>query len=209
MRGSLLVIAAGAAIACPVIASAQDRPAIVPTKDVTVEYSYKMTPKTGAPREGRATIISAAGGKQMRVEGFGPPGYMIIDREAGRSTMVMDAQHMYMEMPFDPARAGPFVMRENMQFARKGSDTVAGVKCTVWETHGDQGTGSACITDDGVLLRGEADGRNGQAQLTATSVSYAPLSDSEFQAPAGYQKMQMPTMPPGVGRPGMPPKQTP
>jgi hypothetical protein len=97
-----------------------------------------------------------------------------------------------MEMPFDPARAGPFAMRENMKFARKGTDTVAGTKCTVWEVTNDQGGGTACITDDGVLLRGESSGPNGEVLMTATAVSYAPLSSSVFQPPAGYQKMQVP-----------------
>ena len=54
-----------------------------------------------------------------------------------------------------------------------------------------------------------SNGPYGHALMTATSVSYAPLADSVFQPPAGYQKMQMPAMPPGAGRPGMPPQQKP
>ncbi len=204
-----VMMAAIAATAFAGAAAAQDRPAITPTKDVTVEYSYKSTPKAGPPQQGQSKIATAAGGKQMRIEGVGPAGYMVIDRAGGHTMMVMDAQHSYIEMPFDPARAGPFAMRENMKFARKGTDTVAGIKCTVWETQGDQGTGTACITDDGVLLRGESNGPNGHALMTATSVSYASLPDSVFQPPAGYQKMQMPALPPGAGRPGMPPQQKP
>ena len=196
-----IVVAAIAVTVSGGIAAAQNRPSIAPTKDVTVEYSYKATPRNGAPaQQGQSKIATTAGGKQIRVEGFGPAGYMIIDRAGGHTMMVMDAQHMYMEMPFDPARAGPFAMRESMKFARKGTDTVAGAKCTVWDVQGDQGNGTVCITDDGVLLRGESSGPDGQVVMTATGVSYAPLAATVFQAPAGYQKMQAPGMPPGAGR---------
>jgi hypothetical protein len=186
------------------VAMAQERPPITPTRDVTVEYSYSAVAKDGGGQQGQSRISSTAGGKRMRLEGFTPAGYMIVDRANGLTIMVMDSQRIYMEMPFDPARAGPFALRENMKFARKGGDTVAGVRCTVWEIEGDQGSGTACITDDGVLLRGESAGRYGRVLMTATSVTYAPLSDSMFQAPAGYHKMQMPTLPPGAGRPAKP-----
>jgi hypothetical protein len=186
------MLAAFATTAFAGAAVAQDRPAIAPTKDVTVEYSFKVTPKGAPVQQGQSKMSTAAGGTRMRIDGFVPGGYMIRDRAGGHTAMVMDTQHMVMEMPFDPARAGPFAMRENLKFARKGTDTVAGVRCTVWETQGDQGSGTACITDDGVMLRGESSGPNGQVQMTPTSVSYAPLADSVFQAPAGCQKMQVP-----------------
>jgi len=68
------------------IAAAQNRPSIAPTKDVTVEYSYKATPRNGAPaQQGQSKIATTAGGKQIRVEGFGPAGYMIIDRAGGHT----------------------------------------------------------------------------------------------------------------------------
>jgi hypothetical protein len=206
MRGILL---AAAAVAWSGLAAAQEHPPLVPAKDVTVEYHYKSVP-TGAPaQEGQSRISTAADGKRMRVEGFVPSGYMIMDRANSRTIMVMNTQHMYIEMPFDPARAGPLMLRDNMKFARKGSDTVAGVRCTVWDIQGDQGSGTGCITDDGVLLRAESNGRNGQVQMTATAVKYGALTDDLFQPPAGYQKLQTPTMPPGAGRPAMPPQQKP
>lgn len=186
------------------VAIAQERPPLAPTKDVTVQYNYKAVAKDGSGQQGQSRILSEAGGKRMRVEGFMPTGYMIVDRANGVTIMVMDSQHMYMEMPFDPARAGPFALRENMKFVRKSDDTIAGLHCTVWEMQGDQGSGTGCITDDGVLLRGEAAGRYGQVLIIATAVSFAPLADEVFRPPAGYQKMQMPAMPPGAGRPAKP-----
>ena len=184
-------------------AVAQEHPPMAPTKDVTIEYKYVMQGNPAQARTSRTMI--AAGGKQMRIEGLGPQGYMILDRADARMIMVMDQQHMYMERPLDPARAGPLVLQDNMKFSRTGNDTVAGISCTVWQVQGQHGSGSACISDDGVLLRAESAEQGGHMTMTATSVTFGPLAASLFQPPPGYQKMDMPAMPQGMGRPGMPP----
>jgi hypothetical protein len=182
------------------VAMAQERPLIAPTKDVTIEYTLKMPgDSTAQARTSRTSI--AAGGQRMRIEGMGQPGYLIIDRNNGRTIMVAEAQHMYVEMPFDPSRAGPLLLRDSMKFVRQGAETIAGMRCTVWRIQGARGSGTACISDDGVVLRADSDGQNGHVTMTATSVSFGPLPDTLFQPPAGYQKM---TMPPGAGQPGMP-----
>jgi len=209
MRTILLATAAGAVIAWSGLAAAQEHPPLAPAKDVIVEYHFKAAPAGAPAQEGQSRISTAAEGKRLRIEGFVPAGYMIVDRVNVRTIVVTDAQRQYIEMPFDPARSGPLMLRENMKFTRKGSDTIAGARCTVWDIQSEQGSGTACITDDGVLLRADTNGRNGELQMTATSVKYGALADSLFQPPAGYQKMQVPTMPPGGGRPGMPPQQKP
>ena len=91
------------------------------------------------------------------------------------------------------------MLLDNMKFTRKGTDTVAGLRCTVWGIQGQHGSGTGCITDDGVVLRADSsDGGNGRFRMTAKSVSYGRLDDKLFQPPAGYQQMQIPGTPPGV-----------
>jgi hypothetical protein len=199
MKHSLAGLTAVVLAATPVMA--QERPAFAPTRDVTVDYTIDSKAAAGQPRTMQMSI--AAGGTRMRIEMQGAPGYMIMDRANNRMIMVMEQQHAYREIPTDPARANTFLLNDKMGFARKGTDTVADQTCTVWEVRRDKGTGSACITDDGVLLRGDSDMGQGSSHMVATKVSYGTLADSVFQPPPDYQKMQMPAMPPGMGRPGM------
>ena len=198
MKHALAGLAVVVLAAAPAVA--QERPLFAPTRDVTIDYSVDgKGPGANQPRSIKMSI--SAGGARMRIEGQGAPGYMIMDRAGGHTTMVMEQQHAYADMPTSPAMANMFAFSDKTGFARKGSDTVAGQSCTVWEVHRDTGTGTACITADGLLLRG--DSADGNSHLIATKISYGSLPDSVFQPPTGYKKMDIPAMSQGAGRPGM------
>ncbi len=103
------------------------------------------------------------------MEGVGAGGaYVIVDRTTQRMTMVMPQDRRYLEMPANDAFARGFVLSDSMRFIRKGSETVAGLKCTQWEVISQEGAGTACVTDDGVLLRGR--GSDGKGGIEATAV---------------------------------------
>jgi hypothetical protein len=144
----------------------------------------------------------AAASGLMRIDTPEMGGFAIVDRNRKRSTMVMTQMRMYMEMNAEEGPMAPHVgADENARFARKGTATVAGLSCTLWEISnpkGDGGTG--CITDDSVMLRFLT--RNGEG-LEATKVTYAPIPAASFAVPAGFQKMDMPAMG-GMGGPGGP-----
>jgi hypothetical protein len=186
-------------------AVADDHPVVAPTKDVTVEYTYDVKGGDGSHAR-HAKMYIAAGGKRARMEGI-EGGSIIYDRANGHMFMVMEQRRTYMELPMDATRAGVFGLLENKKFTRKGTDSVAGMRCTLWEISDEKGSGTGCFTDDGVVLRGWSDGSERRMVMTATSVTFGPLAEGLFEPPAGYQKMQMPGMPPGAGRPGMPPRQ--
>ncbi len=177
-------------------AAAQDHPPYMPTRDVAVEYKVKSGPDD-APQH--IHMMFTAGGDRVRVEPPGMPGYSVIDRTAQRMMMVFPDRHAYMELPFDPEKRRSFAFNDSMKFTRKGTDTVAGVPCTIWTVQTEKTTGIACVSEDGVILRGQGAGENAGSSMEAVKVEYGPQPDSLFQPPADYKKVEMPA----------PPKQTP
>ncbi len=197
LRTTLTAAAVAAALILP--AQAQDRPKLQPSADVEVNYR-----SLGKDAGHNITMSQSATIPKMRVEGGAMPGYAIVDRSTQITTVVMTEQRTYMEVSGNRPGAQSMAMPdEQASFRRTGSDTIAGVKCTVWEFTSKNGTGTACITADGVMLR--ALDKNGSG-VEATKVTYAPQPAAKFAPPAGFQKMDMPAGMGGMGqpRPGMP-----
>lgn len=185
-------------------AGAQDRPAVLqPARDVTV--TYRMQGGAGGPAEGQSMRMAWSVAEQrLRID---PPGgaWVVIDRRDGQAFMVLDAQRLVMRMPLDAEmrqllRAEP---PPGARFTRAGAETIAGLRCTAWRYEDGEQRGSACLTDDGVLLRGEgtAEGRGGG--LVATAVAYGAQDAARFRPPPGFQTMQLPGS--AAGLPGVPP----
>ncbi len=212
-------------------AQADDRPRLQPTRDVEVEYRTTGMPQApmggpmGAPGSGQGgganapattgtlTIHYAVKGNRLRVEGMNGRGYAIIDRDAGRMTIVMTERQMYLEMPHDVARDASGM--EGLEaagatFKKLGTETVAGLECTNYETSNNDRKGKICLTGDGVWLRATSDDPNHRRDLVATKVTFASQPASLFEPPAGFQKLDIPAMPGGMppamggmGGPGM------
>jgi hypothetical protein len=209
-------------------AEADDRPPLRPTRDVEVEYRTTGMPQApmggpmGAPGSsqggganartttGTLTIHYAVKGNWLRIEGMNGRGYAIIDRDAGRMTIVMTERQMYLEMPHDLARDASGLgglEAAGATFKKLGTETVAGLGCTNYETSNNDRKGKICLTDDGVWLRASSDDPNHRRDLVATKVTFTSQSASLFEPPAGFQKLDIPAvpggMPPGMGGMGM------
>ena len=182
-------------------ALAQDRPPVAPTRDVMVAYRATAPAQAGARiQQGTQDIRVATtqGGRLLRVEGVGAGGaYVIVDRTTQRMVMVMPQDRRYVEMPASDAFARGFVLNESMTFVKRGVETVAGLKCTLWEVTSREGAGTACVTDDGVLLRGR--GNDGKGGIEATAVRYGPQAAALFKPPADFSRLDVP---PGMGQGG-------
>ena len=193
-----LLAAMGVLASCGV-ALAQDRPPVAPTRDVMVAYRATAPAQAGAQAPQGAQDIRVAttqGGRLLRVEGVGAGGaYVIVDRTTQRMVMVMPQDRRYVEMPASDAFARGFVLNESMTFVKRGTETVAGLKCTLWEVTSREGAGTACVTDDGVLLRGR--GSDGKGGIEATSVKYGPQAAALFKPPADFSRLDVP---PGMGQ---------
>ena len=190
-------------MACAGGAMAQERPTILPTRDVAI--SYRATgPVQGQQQQQDLRVSFTSGGRLMRIEGVGGQSagsYVIVDHTTQRMTMVMAQDRRYMEMPVNNAFSRGFLLSETMRFARRGSESVIGVKCTVWDITSSDGNGNACLTEDGVMLRGN--GIDGKGTIIATGVTYAPQPAALFKPPADFSKIEMPAgLPPGGRPPG-------
>lgn len=183
-------------------AAADDRPVMFPSRDVVVEYHVtNARPDSAQPREGIVTVYATDAGERMRVEIAGQPGFLIVDRGRKRVLMVIEARRSYFEMPVDPDRVIGLAVNGG-SYAKRGADTVAKVRCTVWDVTSSTGTATVCVTDDGVLLRanGESEGR-GSGAMEARSVVYGKQPAALFDPPPGFQKLQI-IPPAGAPTPG-------
>ena len=195
MRYTVLPMIGLLAGMCPTWVMAQERPAMAPTRDVQVTYraTAPATAAGGKAQQQNIKFATVAGGNLMRIESMDASHggtFVLVDRATKRMTMVMPQDRRYMEMPANDAMARGFVLNEGMRFAKKGAAMVVGLKCTLWDITSTDGAGSACITDDGVMLRGQ--GRDGQGAIEATAVKYGPQPLSLFKPPADYARLEMP-----------------
>jgi len=196
-------VAIGLAVIWSGVALAQERPPVAPTRDVLVTYRATAPAQAGRPAAPAQSLRVAItqGGRLMRVEGMGAGGaYVIVDRTTQRMVMVMPQDRRYMELPANDAFARGFVLNDAMTFVKRGGETVAGLKCTVWEVTSRDGAGTACVTSDGVLLRGR--GNDGKGGIEATAVRYGAQAAALFKPPADFAKIEMPS---GVAPSARPP----
>lgn len=195
---TVTALAAGLLVVGAAAAQAQTHPPLRPTRDVKV--TYQVTPGANAPAQVQGprelqVLYSATG--RMRVDSSSPghPGFAILDRPAHSMIVVMPAEHRYLQMPLQ-SRAGDTLQLDNpdLTFVRGGSATVAGLNCTQWQVSSKSNpahAGTACITKDGVMLKGSGNASAGS--MLATKVEYGTLPDALFRPPPGFQKMEMPT----------------
>jgi hypothetical protein len=167
-------------------AHADERPPWLPTRDVAIIYNGQSDGQAK-----RLTVLYSAATERMRAEQEGQSSYVIIDGRAMVMRIVMDRRHEVIELPFDTNRLRSYIMSDQAHFTRQGADTVAGLACTVWDVTTSQSHATACITADGVILRGEGSGtaptgQSGQGRIEAISVQYAPQPPDVFHVPPRY-----------------------
>lgn len=187
------------AFAVPAFADAPAAPPLMPTRDVAVVYSVQPQ---GAPQPQSVKVYFHDKGDLMRIDG--PPGpqdgalsgYMVMNRPAKSMVVVLNQQHLFMDVPEGQEVRSPFVLDGSMRFTPEGTGTVAGLACERYGIVAGAGHAEACVTADGVVLSETGvDGQGNRGTLTAQSIDYAPLSASLFTPPAGYQRAGHPAAP--------------
>ena len=189
LRTKLLALCGLAALLPAGTAFAEvNHPLYIPTRDVAVTYTLDHE-GPGAPKQ--AHLYYSASTNRLRLERPGMKGFVIIDRAAKTMTVVLGPTHIYFQMPLDPQLGGGFILNSDMKFVREGSGKIAGQPCTNWQVESGVATGSACVTDDGVILASHGRMKNGPGHggLEATEVSYDPQPLTLFVPPAGFTQI--------------------
>jgi hypothetical protein len=129
---------------------------------------------------------------RLRVEA-NLPSYLLIDRRARRGTVVLEQLGIMADLPARSGLDQALILDTGKRFTRRGTETVAGLRCTVWDVVAESGTGTACVTADGVLLRARGKDRSGRTgSLEATRVDYSPQASAQFYPPTNLRKVDLP-----------------
>ncbi len=185
MKGGL----AWAAVAVPVaLTQAGEHPAVRPSRDVAVTYNVMVAGAQGEPQSRLLRMYWTGQGTRLRLDMPKQNSFALIDFAASRMKLVIAADQIFLELPFDPHLAPGLNIPADVTMTPVGADAVAGVPCTKWDMKGPHNGGSACITQDGLVLRLRG-GEAGQPVLEATSVAYGPQPDSLFAVPPAYKQV--------------------
>jgi hypothetical protein len=162
---------------------------LAPVRDVTVEYV--VSPAGRAPVGVRVAI--AAGGRHLRITSPDLPTTILVDRDEGVAQVMLPLLRAYTDVKigkFDPQRT---VLR-GARFTSGGREHLAGRACVDWHAESREGTADACITGDGVIMRGSVrSARRGVlGEVTASRVVYGALPASAFAVPGDFQRSPFP-----------------
>ena len=158
-------------------ASGQTIPTYLPTRDVAVTYHV------GSPQGGAQDLQAAWSSRLGRGRIEVGPVVLLVDAQARTAKLVMEQAGVVLDLP--SANVDAYLPGAGTTFVRGDAGMVAGLRCTNWRAQSARGSGTACLTDDGVLLRGTGLDRNGHGgTIEATSVTYGAQPPALFQPPA-------------------------
>ncbi|MDB5371051.1 MAG: hypothetical protein JWP20_2609 [Roseomonas sp.] len=178
-------------------AAAQDRPTLLPSRDVAV--TFRLTGTDRMPGDINAAWLASQ--RVLRVDNASAPGWLMVEQATKRAYMVM-RQGVVMRLPAAPEIALLLDAPESQgRITRLGRRSIAGANCTDWKIERPDGKGgTACLTADGVLLRAQQAGK--QEVLEATRVAYGPQDPARFRLPSGLPQIQLPAGLSGLRLPG-------
>ncbi len=184
----------GVVLIPPAVADAPMR--VLPSRDVRAAYQVSGAaagiPGLAPAGEGAAVLRLAwdASGQRLRVQADDRPEVAIVDLSARRADIVDAALHTALVLPMR-ARDVAALTLSQAQATRQGRGAVLGYACTIWAVRAARGSGTVCVTEDGVALRGtgDVDGRHGE--FVALSIAYAPQPASLFTIPSGYTRLDL------------------
>lgn len=161
------------------VAWAQDRPKLIPTRDVDI--TYRITRPDEPTVHERVRWLAASQLERVDIPGGATS---IFDHKTHYVTVLSHQTHSYLKLK--SLARGPVEPDPDAQLTRGGSATVAGLRCSIWNwiNPEDQKPFSACVTDDGVPLRLVQDGKT---VAQAVSVQYRTLEPATFEVPSGYE----------------------
>ena len=182
------LIGLAAVMATP--AAAQPRVATLPLHDVVISYHLEGDLRAAVPGGLPDTVrlLWDAARQRLRVEAPGRSQVLLVDLPASQAQLLDTGLHGALTLPMRPKDVEPITLAD-AHLTRRGQAVVAGLPCTEYVVTEKRGTGTVCLTTDGVALRGAGtvDGRQGS--FVALSVTAGPVPESAFSVPNGYMRL--------------------
>ena len=174
------------------VQAAPATPALVPTRDAVL--GYHLSPATGEAIDVRVAL--RAGGKALRMD-LPDHTYMLAVMATRSLTLVVPLERTALELPWTDGPQPLFTLDDKARYTKKGDATIAGQKCTNWDSIGERGRATVCVTPDGVILRSTSVDAMGRRNLVeAFAIRYEALADSDFLVP---QTLRAPRRSPAGG----------
>ncbi len=172
-------------------AQADTHPEFLPSRDVAIAY------QVSAP--GRAStnyqLSYDAANERARIDNPAQGDYFLVDLLGGTAQLVVPALHATVNAPDLSGLTQQVMSADHARFTPLGPGHYAGLACEKYLVLNHQGSGTACITPDGIILHFSGSDPHGSASVTASSVQYGPQPANAFAQPGGYSQI---TLPPGV-----------
>ena len=166
-------------------AAAQDKPKLLPDRDVDLTYTVSAQGTTAAKADKPITqrVRWLAADHMQRIDGPGDT-VVLADRATSYITIVSSRTKSYIKL--DAPAGGVFNPDQHAAFTRGDASSVAKTACTDWKwlDADTKKPRTLCATDDGVVLRMTEDGRT---LAEATAVTYRTVKPQTFQVPHGYE----------------------
>jgi hypothetical protein len=172
-------------------AQADTHPEFLPSRDVSIAYLVSAPGRPDASYQ----LTYDATDERARIDNPAQGDYVLVDLLAGSAELVVPALHAIVSAPDLSGLTQQVMDADNARFTPLGPGHYAGLPCEKYLVLNHQGSGTACITPDGVILHFSGADPHGSATVTASSVEYAPQSANAFAKPEGFSEI---TLPPGV-----------
>lgn len=169
------------------------RPPTLPTRDVAASYAVSGVAADALPGgvPGVLRLAWDAVGERLHVDAPGRSQSAIVDLQNRQAVLMDAALRTALTAPLSGRDVQGFALA-GARFEPRGKARVAGLACTEYRVRTPHGSGTMCITADGVPLRGAGiwDGRSGR--FTATAVRYGVQPGALFEPPPGYFHLSLP-----------------
>ncbi|MDE8348453.1 MAG: hypothetical protein POG74_03090 [Acidocella sp.] len=180
---ALLLLSATPALANP--------PAYLPTRDVSITYNLSVPGHQAATYQ----LAYDAASQRARIDDPAQGTYFLVNLPDGTAQLVVPALHSTVNAPDLSALTRQINTAGQARFTALGPGYYAGLTCEKYLVLNDQGTGTACLTPDGVVLHFTGHDSHGSADVTATSVTYQHTPVQMFAPPQGNSSINLP---PGI-----------
>ncbi len=160
----------------------------VPLMDVAITYRATLADRADAPL-GETRIAYHAASATWRIEPPQPGVHVLVDRRAGRATMVMERRRATLDMAADETLMQEVEAAFTQNAAERGAQQrILNIPCTIWRL---RDAGSVCLSARGVMLRRDFPGGG---FLEATQVTIAAQDSDAFRPPQGFRMITIEQM---------------